>query len=166
MSMIGQVRELKGRHVLLITLLFFGTVFVANGAFIYYALDTFPGLSDEHPYIDGLRYNSMLADAAAQKARGWQVAVEATAPPANGPVALSIRVRDRAGRPVRGLSIDAVLRRPVDRRYDRPLRFAEAEPGIYRATAVVSQRGQWELALKARTESGVPYRLEERLWLK
>ena len=56
--------EIRGRHVLIGMIAFFGLIFLANGIFLYYALTTFGGGEKGSPYRSGLRYNETLAEAA------------------------------------------------------------------------------------------------------
>ena len=54
---------LKGRHVLAMLLLFFGTVFGVNFYMARVAIQTFSGLEAEKPYQSGLKYNEVIAAA-------------------------------------------------------------------------------------------------------
>ena len=62
-------RRITGRQVLFGILGFFGVVFAANGAFIFFALDSFTGLATDSPYQRGIEYNQTLAAAAEQRHR-------------------------------------------------------------------------------------------------
>ena len=64
--------EIRGRHVLIGLLAFFGLIFLANGVFVYYALTTFGGGEKGSPYRSGLRYNETLAEAARAAERGFE----------------------------------------------------------------------------------------------
>ena len=61
----------RGRHVLLGLVAFFGLIFLVNGVFIYYALSTFGGGDTSDPYRKGLHYNDTLAEAAREAEQGW-----------------------------------------------------------------------------------------------
>ncbi len=52
---------LTGRHVLLIFLAFFGSIFAVNGWFLYSALSTHTGVVAVEPYRKGLAYNERIA---------------------------------------------------------------------------------------------------------
>ena len=56
----------KGWMVLATLVAFFGTIFVANGSLVYYALSTFSGDRRRDPYEHGLAYDKDIA--AAQRA--------------------------------------------------------------------------------------------------
>ena len=64
--------EIRGRHVLIGMIAFFGLIFLANGIFLYYALTTFGGGDTGSPYRSGLHYNETLAEAARAAERGWK----------------------------------------------------------------------------------------------
>ena len=63
---------LKGRHVLMALIAFFGIMLIANGIFVYFAVATFSGGDTSNAYRKGLNYNETLAAAERQAARGWQ----------------------------------------------------------------------------------------------
>ncbi|MEO1305623.1 MAG: FixH family protein, partial [Pseudomonadota bacterium] len=65
-------KTLKGWHVLLIMLGFFGIMFAVNGVFLYHAITSFPGEDIKKSYVQGLNYNDTLAVRAAQAELGWQ----------------------------------------------------------------------------------------------
>ncbi len=67
-------RRLTGAKFLAILLGSFAVVASVNGTMVYYALSTFSGEVDPHPYEHGLAYNRDIAAAEAQDARHWQVA--------------------------------------------------------------------------------------------
>src|SRR5690606_40142354 len=92
--------ELTGRHVLIGVLAFFGTVFLANGIFLYSALSTYTGVASDEPYRKGLHYNKRIAAAERQESLGWSA--DARLGPGEG---LSLVLRDRNGRPVSGLFV-------------------------------------------------------------
>ncbi|MEO0816446.1 MAG: FixH family protein [Pseudomonadota bacterium] len=68
-------KELKGWHVLLIMLGFFGVIFAVNGVFLYHAITSHPGEIVEKSYLQGLNYNDRLETRALQAERGWTAAM-------------------------------------------------------------------------------------------
>ena len=117
---------LTGRHVLIGVLAFFGTVFLANGIFLYSALSTYTGVVSDEPYRKGLHYNKRIAAAERQESLGWSA--DARLAPDEG---LSLVLRDRNGRPVSGLFVSGVLGRPSTNQHDRNVTLTEVEPGRY-----------------------------------
>ena len=59
-------RRITGRMVLVGLLTLFGVVFAVNGVFVYFALDSWPGLATEAAYEQGLAHDQSLAEAAAR----------------------------------------------------------------------------------------------------
>lgn len=157
------VRRIEGRHVLIALLAFFGVMFAANGAFVYFALSTFGGVDTEDAYRKGLDYNATLAEAGAQAARGWQpvLAYDEAAG------VMTLKVTDKAGAPVAGLRVQGRLMRPATDSFDRPLDgFEEHAGGIYLGRPKKLEQGSWIADLVLTAPDGIPFRLRERLWLK
>jgi nitrogen fixation protein FixH len=140
---------LKGWHVLALLLAFFGAVLAVNVVFITKALHSYPGEYEPKSYAQGLKYNAILRDRDAQNALGWR-AEAGLSPGANGAAAISIRLFDRAGAPIKGAHIEGVLRRPVDAHLDHALSFTEVSDGAYAAPAPPLAEGQWTLHARAR----------------
>lgn len=99
----------KGRHVLIGSLLFFGVVIGLDGLFVTWAVKSWPGEVSETAYEDGLAYNRTIEARAAQTALGWTAKVEQGARPG------SVRVRfvDAQGAPLGGLAVEAAFTRPA-----------------------------------------------------
>ena len=113
---------IKGHHVLLGLVGFFGVMLIVNAIFVYFALATFSGGDTTNPYRKGLEYNETLAAAERLAARGWQG--EFGYDDRNGRLTLS--VRDRESAPVSGLIIEALISRAVTAKADRATRLADA----------------------------------------
>jgi len=133
--------EVRGVHVLTGMLLFFGIVIAINVAFSVVAIRTFPGEDEKRSYMQGLHYNEKLADRAAQAALGWR-AVADIEPGAPGAV-IHVRLEDRAGHPLDGMTVTGVLRRPSTAQEDRTLTFIADGDGVYTASAGAIGDGVW-----------------------
>ena len=155
--------ELKGHHVLMAFVGFFGVILIVNGIFVYFALATFSGGDTSNPYRKGLDYNETLAAAERLAARGWQTEIGYDDQAGR----LSVSVRDRTAAPVTGLSLAATLSRPVTDKEDRAVGLTEAEPGVYAANIRLAP-GHWVIAVApaAETDRSTPaYRLKHRLFV-
>ncbi|GIK98133.1 MAG: membrane protein [Alphaproteobacteria bacterium] len=134
----------------------FAVVIAVNGVMVTLAVDSFAGLDTEHPYERGLAYNETLAAERAQDALGWTVAFDAVPAGAAEGGARTVEVtgafQDRAGAPLTGLSVRALLRRPAAAGHDREVALAPQGPGRYSATAELPFPGQWELRIVASGE--------------
>lgn len=162
MSQAMTIRRIEGRHVLAILVAFFGVMFAVNGAFVYFALSTFGGVETEDAYRKGLDYNATLEEAGAQASLGWQPVLALDAPSGT----LTLKVADKAGKPVTGLKVTGVLMRPATNTSDRSIdRFAEQGSGVYVGRIDKLEPGTWIADLTMQWETGIPFKMRERLWL-
>lgn len=153
--MSAMAKPITGRRVLIWLLLFFGTIVAVNGAFVYFALDTWPGLSTRRAYEEGLAYNKTLDAVRVQQALGWKSAVDFESAE-NGGRTLTVRMTGRDNTPLAGLAVSVELRRPVRENEDRMLDLAEVGAGVYRA-AVEAAPGRWQAIVKAVDPGGRAY---------
>jgi nitrogen fixation protein FixH len=152
---------LRGRHVLLGLVTFFGLIFLVNGVFVYYALTSFGGGDTSDPYRKGLHYNDTLAEAAREAELGWLTQLSYGAK--SGRLALSLT--DKDGHPLSGLHLNGTVSRPATDREDLSARFKEAEGDTYTAMVRLAP-GQWivQLHTEELSRSGDPiFRLKQRL---
>jgi nitrogen fixation protein FixH len=105
-------------------------------------------LVTEHPFENGNEYNRVLAAAAESDALGWHGTLGFAA--ADGRQGeLAVALTDRAGRPLDGLSVSAVVTRPVEPLPDILLPLADVGGGRYQARLALSKPGQWEVRVAA-----------------
>jgi nitrogen fixation protein FixH len=153
---------LRGRHVLLGLVAFFGLIFLVNGIFAYYAITTFGGGDTSNPYQKGLDYNDRVAEAARDAELGWQAQLT------YGAVGkLTFSLTDRGGQPVSGLHFNGTIGRPATDREDVSVSFNEAERGAYAATVRLAP-GQWIVQLQSDelSRAGDPvFRLKQRVFV-
>lgn len=148
---------IKGRHVLAGLVAFFGLIIAVDSVFISLAYRTFSGEAAKNPYEAGLLYNRTLAQRRRQAALGWSATIEEGA----GDLVL-VRVADRHGRPVEGLTVNGALERPATTRGRRAVRFAAVTPGVYRADAAPLD-GAWDLHVTLRDAGGALFEADRRL---
>lgn len=146
---------LKGWHVLAGLVGFFGVVFTVNAIFITLAFDTFPGEDTRRSYVQGLAYNDVLEERAAQAELGWSASANLTAE------RVLVEVRDADGAPVRSLRLTGTLRHPASMQLDRELTFTELRPGVYAAGVADLSEGRWEL--NAEADGQTPFAVEADL---
>lgn len=138
--------KLTGRHVLIMVVAFFGVMILANVIFIRAAVRTFPGVSEEKSYVQGLDYNETLKKRAEQSLLGWTaeiVRVERNAD--TGAIALRLTKNETA---LAGLNVTGVLKRPATDDADQSLIFVAQTDGIYKADIGAFAPGVWDLALR------------------
>jgi nitrogen fixation protein FixH len=148
---------LKGWHVLVMILAFFGADIAVNTVFIVDAYKTFPGETSVTPYEDGLAYDKTAAQVRAQEALGWRIAASA------GAGGLEVQALDRAGAPLRGLKVSGQLTRPATETGKTAVRFAETAPGVYSASAALT--GAWDLTVTVSDSHGRSVVADRRLVL-
>jgi nitrogen fixation protein FixH len=135
--------RVTGRLVLLSFIGFFAVVASVNAFMITQAVRTFSGVETENAYKAGLAFNQSIAAAGAQDARGWGVEIARRAPDSAD---FSVTVRDRAGRPVTGISLEATLQHPNDRRRDQPFAVAALGNGLFQAQTA-REPGVWDVVI-------------------
>jgi len=151
-SQIPLARPITGRKVLLWLVIFFGVIMAVNAALVYFALNTWPGLSSNRAYQDGLAYNKTLDAAKRQHELGWTSQLELSANER-----LKARIFDKSGALITGLSPTGRLVRPTHEGEDRVLSFSESEPGIYTAPVAGLASGRWKVQLKVTEDKETRY---------
>ncbi len=164
MSTLAMEQRLKGKHVFLILLGFFGTVFAVNAVFVYMALSTRPGEESGASYETGLHYNTVIGEERAQDALQWRHATQVLP---GGRLRLSITGPDSSR--AAGLTVTGTIGRPASNDADHALVFVEPDAGVYEAETGGLGAGGWVLSFTAQKArpGGQPaiYRVKERLWL-
>jgi nitrogen fixation protein FixH len=155
--------ELKGWHVLIAFLAFFGITLAVNIALTVYAIGTFSGEDVAKPYLRGLDYNRTLEARAAQAATGWTATIDAARN--NAGTAIEAKIIGRNGAPKSALTVEATLRRPADAALDRTITLTAAGDGTYRASATGLAPGAWDIIVRA-NEDGTVFEAERRVILK
>lgn len=150
-------RQITGRMVLIGFILFFGVISVVNGIFMYMALHTWPGLTTEHAYKDGIKYNETLADGERQAALGWQSRV------AISDGMLLISVTSQQGAPVTRLATTVVVTRPLGSEEQIALRAIEVAPGKYQTPITLPTTGRWKVDVTAKGNDAQTYRMRHEV---
>jgi len=153
--------EVRGWHVLLGLIAFFGAVVAIDVAMAVQAYKTFPGEVTAKPYEEGLAFNRTLAARAEERTLGWRAKVETSVSDV-GRNLIRVTVQDRSGAPVRGLKLNGRLVRPATESGRIEPAFTETKPGVYDAS-VPEAPGAWDLSLKGTDASGRPFEAERRL---
>ncbi|MCB1507930.1 MAG: FixH family protein [Hyphomicrobiaceae bacterium] len=155
-------RPITGRTVLYWLLGFFGVMFVANGFFIYFAMESWPGTVTESAFTDSQNFNTTRNEALDLPGLEWQAGVDVDVT-AQG-LAIVVTLGDAAGNPVTGLELSGLVGRPASDRDDHVLTFAEVEAGRYRAEVETLGGGYWALSLRGeRGEPGLVYADQRRI---
>lgn len=153
--------ELRGRHVLLMLLAFFGAIIAVNVAFALIAVRSFPGEDVRRSYLQGLRYNDTLAERRTQAALGWHASA-ALSDSADGAM-LNVGLATPDGRPLDGLTLRGELQWPTDSRLDQALAFEPVGAGSYAARLGDLPSGRWRLRARAEDAQGESLNWESEL---
>ncbi|WP_084396675.1 FixH family protein [Henriciella aquimarina] len=142
--------KLKGWHVLLIMLAFFGVMFTVNGFFVYSAVTSFPGEDVEKSYLQGLNYNEKIEARHAQDALGWTMRAGLVG---EGSSVLRVEAADEGGAPLSMLEVKATLRRLATTASDTTVTLTpvRGHRGSYEATLPELASGQWDIEIEARS---------------
>jgi nitrogen fixation protein FixH len=140
---------------------FFGVMLVANGALIYFALESWTGIETRDAYTKGLAYNDRLAEAQAQAAEGWHTALNFE--PRGGQAGrLAFQLTDRNGVALNAAEVVARVVRPTSEGHDFAVELPSLGEGRYAADVDFPLPGQWEIRLEATHPSG-SFRLHKRI---
>ena len=140
-------RTMNGWHVLAIFGGCFAIIIAVNLTLAFQAVATFPGTVTKNSYVASQKFD---ADRSAQDALGWQIVTTL----ADG--ALSLRITDADGRPVRPASVKATLGRATHVADDIIPAF-DWTGSEFRAAAPVAP-GYWTLWLEMTAEDGTNFR--------
>jgi nitrogen fixation protein FixH len=136
------------------------TVVAANGALIFFAFHSWSGVSTQRAYERGIQYNRVLDAAAREDLVGWEISVAVTSATAHQ---LIIEARDRAGRPLDGISLVVELVRPLESLPALPLDMTAKGRGRYAGSLEALPRaGQWDVRIAA-TRAGEVVHLQRRI---
>lgn len=152
------MNPVRGWHVLVIFLAFFGVIVAVNVVFVSAAVRTHPGEDVPRSYYQGVNYNDTLDRRRTQEELGWSARINVAGE------TLLIEVLDGDGEPVNGLSLAGMLAHPTSTRSDCPLDFQPAGAGRYNADLACADRGEWQL--RAQHDGEPPFELEQQIWLR
>jgi nitrogen fixation protein FixH len=151
--------------VLAALVMFFGTIFVANGALVYYALSTFSGEQEASPYEHGLAYDRDIESARQQEARGWNVTLGVQRTEPGAPASIVVGIRDANNEALAGLEVSAGLEFPTYKHLDRRIGLIETGRGEYLANLPL-RSGQWDVIIEAKREGERLFRSRNRVTLR
>lgn len=152
--------ELRGVHVLIAMIMFFGVTIGVNIAFATLAIRSFPGEDAQRPYQQGLHYNQTIKAREAQAKLGWRIAPALTE--VDHGAVLTLTAIDAANQPLADLDVQGTLRRPIADKFDIPLHFKAKGNGVYEVNLPELAPGLWEFRGQASTGQK-SYAIEERL---
>jgi len=133
-------REFTGWHMLTIMVVFFGVIFSVNLFMATSAVRTWTGLVVENSYVASQQFNTKLANARDQAAKGWQGGLE------YGAGTLTFTLVDGDGAALTAQSVTIAMSRPIGTKGDQTLHLTQSANGSYSAP-VELQTGVWNAAI-------------------
>ncbi len=137
----------------------FLVVFAVNAVMVWFALNTFTGVTTADHYEEGLRANERIDAARRQDALGWNVETEFDRVQ---PERVALVARDAEGRPLTGATASALAIRPTHEGKDFEVEFVETSAGRYVGATSFPLPGQWELRFDLQRD-GSRHRMIERV---
>ncbi len=134
-----------------------GIVVIVNGFLVYFAINSWTGLSTEGHYDKGLAYNQTLDAQRQQNALGWKANFIY-----NLDGNISVRLTDTNGKPLDNLKVKAQLYRPSQDDVDYIVDLQRTLAGTYQAKPQLPLPGLWEVRLSANRGSDT-FRLRRRI---
>lgn len=141
------IRELRGWHILLAFIAFYGVIITVNMTLAVSAVRTFPGLEVKNSYVASQFFD---ADREAQLALGWEIDLSTEGDE------LSLRITDALG-PVAPEITRATLGRPTHVGEDQEVVF-HFDGERHLAVIKPLSRGNWNLRLAAVADNGTEFK--------
>ena len=148
-------REFTGKHMILVVVLFFGTIITVNLIMAYFATSSWTGLVVKNSYVASQHYNEKLEAQRAQAALGWTPLLSYEGKK------LVFDLKDAAGVPVVAGFAEAELRRPSYEREDQVITLLPQE-GAFVANHDFA-KGAWDVFISLTSENGTPFIYRERI---
>lgn len=127
----------------------FAVVICVNTALVVAATRSAVPLVVEKPYEKGVTYNRSLERMRTEEALGWQVDAGL-----DRSGRLVISVVDDAGKALDGLTVTAILVRPIEGTALPELAMNADGNGRYKAVVDLPRNGQWDIEITAAARSG------------
>lgn len=147
--------ELKGKHVLAITVSAFAVIIAVNLTLAFKAVGTFPGLEVKNSYVASQGFNARKA---AQEALGW------TLVPRYAEGRVDLAFTDRDGLPVRVQDLEVLIGRTTSTMDDARPEFI-ATGDVYSASLDLA-RGKWMVKVTARAADGTLFERRTELFVQ
>jgi nitrogen fixation protein FixH len=138
------IKDPKDKFILLYFLLFFGTIILLDGIFIYFAISTHTGVVTEQAYERGLDFNSTISKAANQPNIQHHFSYNEHS--------ISWKITEANGKPIDNAIVTANIIRPVIEGYDFKVHFKHVNDGLYETQPEFPLKGLWSVKLNSKWE--------------
>lgn len=151
--------EFTGRHMLIITLTFFGVIIAVNMTMATLARSSWTGLVVQNSYVASQQFNRKAEEGRAQAALHWQGKLTV----ADGMIRYLLR--DADGKLVLPTSVKVAFRHPASDAEDRMVELLPEPGGAFSARQAVRD-GAWIVEVHAETGRASPYRQVQRVFVR
>lgn len=151
--------EFTGRHMLIVTLTFFGVIIAVNMTMATLARSSWTGLVVQNSYVASQQFNRKAEAGRAQAALHWQ----GTLTVAGGTIRYALV--DAAGKPVLPASVKVAFRHPAYDAKDRTIELTPEPGGVFSARQAVRD-GAWIVEVDADVGRASPYRQVKRVFIR
>ncbi|WP_421703233.1 FixH family protein [Aliiroseovarius sp.] len=148
--------ELKGKHVLAITVSAFAVIIGVNLFMAFSAVGTFPGLETKNSYVASQQFDRLRE---AQEALGWTVQAEIEGEQ------LIIDIKDAEGEAVEVLRIAGIFGRATHVKDDQTPEFNRSSSGAYVAHVGALGGGYWNFRMEATAKDGTPFQQLHQIYI-
>lgn len=152
-------KQFTGWHMLVVMVLFFGTVISVNIVMAIYANTSWTGLVVQNTYVASQEFNSRAEAGRAQAAKGWKTALELQ------PGLVRFALTDATGAAIHPKGVTATFRRPAYEAEDQTIALKPLPGGAYRAEQTIRD-GIWIVEVDADIGEALPYRDVRRIIVK
>lgn len=152
-------RKFTGYHMILVMVLFFGTIISVNLLMAWYATHSWTGLVVKNSYVASQHFNEVTAEKRAQAALGWQTGLT------YADQRLTVTVAEKSGGAIKNAIVTAALGRPAHEQLDRTLQLRETTPGTYIINEAL-EAGVWQADFTVINASGVMWTKSYRFIVK
>ena len=139
----AEIRERQSRWIPWTFVWGFVVVLAANGIMVFFAFDSFTGVSTEDSYRRGLGFNEQLAAKRRAERLSWQIAARLDRAASGRRLVLALH--DRSGRPLSSAQVRAEFHRPIEQGLDFAVALRPVGGGRYEAPVATPRPGQWRV---------------------
>lgn len=164
MAVSREPKKITGKMVLIWMISFFGVIIAVNSVFMFFAINTWPGLTTQDSYKKGVNFNQTLEAAARQSALGWLSTVEIGSG-TDADKAVTIRMTRQANAPLSGLVVTATVERALGDHETQIISMSETSPGIYSGIFKAPKQGRWIVEVTAAGPDNAAYRMKHQVMI-
>lgn len=151
-------KTFTGWHMLVVMVLFFGTIVSVNLTMAYFATSSWSGLLVQNTYVASQKFDDDVAQNREMLERGWvsDLTMDGST--------ITYSLADGTGQPVFADTVTASVYRPVGVLDDQSVTMTQSGEGTYSAALAVDP-GQWIARISAQKDGMLVYREVHRLEL-